>query len=229
MSRVARPRVPRDGQAHRGALQPALRLLLLPREGRPVPGQRLPHERRGHGGLHRADGAGAARAAGDARLAGRRADADGTRLLPAGTRGRSRPRARRHGRRAHAADQRRPARRRVVRVPRRERLPRRPQHRRAARAARRLPARPRRAAGLRQGRRGRPPPPEARRRVQRALHGQRGQRRPPARGLPLLPRRARRPLHPAHPHRRGRDAAGRRPARHGERRAACSRTTTAAS
>ena len=34
-------------------------------------------------GVHRADGAGAARAAGDDRLAGRRADADGARLLPA--------------------------------------------------------------------------------------------------------------------------------------------------
>ena len=78
-----------------------------------------------------------------------------------------------------------------------------------------------------QRRRGRPPPAEARRRVQRALHDQRGQRRPPARGVPLLPRRARRPLRPAHPHRRGRDAAGRRPTRHGDASAACSRTTTA--
>ena len=113
------------------------------------PGSELPHDERGHGGVHRADCAGAARTAGDARLAGRRADADGARLLPPGARGRGGPRARRHGRRAHAADQRRPARRRVVRVPGRERLPRRPQHRRAARAARRVPARPRRAAGLR--------------------------------------------------------------------------------
>ena len=129
-------------------------------------------------------------------------------------------------RRAHPPDQRHAARRRVVRVPRRERLPGRAQPRRPARAARRLPAGQGRAAGLRPGRRGRPPPAEARRRVQRPLHGQRRQRRPPARGLPLLPRRARRPLHPVHPDRRGRDAARRtssaRAACH--RAAACSRS-----
>ena len=166
---------------------------------------------------------------GDARLAGRRADADGARLLPAGARGRSRARARRHGGRAHAPDQRRAPRRRVVRLPRRERLPRRAQHRRPARPARRLPARPGRAAGLRPRRRGRPPPAEARRGVQRALHGQRRQRRAPARGLPLLPRRARRPLHPADPDRRGRDAAQRTAVRARSPTAACSPRTTAAS
>ena len=90
--------------------------------------------------------------AGHGRLAGRRADADGARLLP--------PRGRR------SKTYRMPGRQTVEHTLQtngllldddwcafftRERLPRRPERRRPARAARHLPGRPRRAAGLRPG------------------------------------------------------------------------------
>ena len=85
------------------------------------------------------------------RLAGRRADADGRRLLPAGRRaGRAAPPSRPDGA-AHHPDQRHAADRRVVRAAGRAPVPRRPQHRRAARAARPLPGRQAGRADLRQG------------------------------------------------------------------------------
>ena len=155
----------------------------------------------------------AARARGDDRLAGRRADADGARLLPPLGRARRALPAAGPARRVHDPDERHAARRRVGRVLRRARLPGRDLDRRPARDPRRLPRE--------QGRQGHVRPGHARargtcarrRRVERADHDPRRQRRPRARGVPLPARRVRRPLRPVHPDRRARD--GGRRGRHG--------------
>ncbi len=79
-------RLPRHGEAARRGLQPGLRLLLLPPQGGALPRQRLPHDRRAARDVRPPAHRGASRARGDLHLAGRRADADGARLLPAGRR-----------------------------------------------------------------------------------------------------------------------------------------------
>ena len=98
MTEHRRPSIPRHGQAHRVALQPALRLLLLPREVGALPRQRRADDRRGRGGVHPPNRRRAAGALRDAGVAGRRADADGPRLLPPRPRGRARRAARATGR-----------------------------------------------------------------------------------------------------------------------------------
>ena len=75
-------RVPPARQADGRGLQPRLRVLLLPVEGDALPGQPVPDGGRAARDLHAAADRGAAGAGGDDRLAGRRADADGPRLLP---------------------------------------------------------------------------------------------------------------------------------------------------
>ena len=82
---------PTDGARRRSTCWPSRRgrsatstaVLLLPVEGGAVPGRPVPDGRRPARDLHPADDRVAAAARGHDRLAGRRADADGRRLLPA--------------------------------------------------------------------------------------------------------------------------------------------------
>ena len=162
--------------------------------------------------LHPPADRGAPDARGHHRLAGRRADADGARVLPPGRGARKALCTARHDRAAHHPDQRHQGRRGLGALLRRERLPRGSQHRRAARAARRLPARQGRQADLRQGRARPRGATRARRPVERAHHRQRGQRGAPGRGLPLPARPVRLRVRAVHPD-RGASLQGRRPLR----------------
>ena len=99
-------------------LQPRLQVLLLPVEGDALPGQPLPDGRRACSStyIRQLLEAHSAAPRGHDRLAGRRADADGARLLPARRRARRAASARPGQRVAtHDPDQRHAARRRVVR------------------------------------------------------------------------------------------------------------------
>ena len=208
---TAPTRVPRPRQALGPDLQPRLLVLLLPGEGGALPGRPVPDVRRRPRHLHPAGDRVPARTGGHDRVAGRRAHADGPRLLP--SRGGLRRGVRRRPAAApHDPDQRHAAHRRVVRVPAREAT----SSSASASTARSAmhdayrvdkQARPDVRAGAGRAR----PPGRRRRRLERALHGARGEPGRAARGVPPLPRRARRPLHPVHPDRR----AGRR----GRRRA----------
>src|ERR1017187_6685200 len=72
--------LPCAGEADGSGVQPRLQVLLLPVEGGAVSGERLPDGGRSAGDLHPPT-AGVAAGAGDACVAGRRADADGARVL----------------------------------------------------------------------------------------------------------------------------------------------------
>ncbi len=128
-----------------------------------------------HPGAHRCP----PHARGDHRLAGRRADAHGPRVLPPGRGAGEAIRTARHDRPAHHPDQRHQDQRRLGALLRGQRLPRRPQRRRAARAARRLSPRQGRQAHVRQGHARSRGPARARRRVERADDRARRQRRAP--------------------------------------------------
>ncbi len=142
---------------------------------------------------------------GDDRLAGRRADADGGRLLPPlGRAGRAVSAAGAAGG-VHDPDERHAARRGVGGVLQGARLPGRDLDRRAAGAARRLPGEQGRQGLVRPGDARARPSARGGGRVERADDGARRQRRPRPRGVPLPARRVRRALHPVHPdHRAGR-------------------------
>ena len=182
--------VPRAGQADGGDLQPGLRLLLLPGQGGALPGQHVPDDRAGAGGLHLPTPGRAPHPRGDHRLAGRRAHDDGPGLLPARAGDRRAAPAPGPGHRAHDPDQCHPDRRRVGGVPGRARLPRRRLHRRAGAPARHLPAGQGRQADLRPGGPRAADPAGPRGPLERADHDQLRQRGPPAGGVPVPARRA---------------------------------------
>ena len=203
--------VPPAGEADGRGLQPRLLVLLLPLEGDALSGLALPDGRRAARGLRAAADRGAReRARGDGRLAGRRADDDGRRVLPPLGRAREPvPEARPEGR-LHDPDQRHAARRGVGRVLQGARVPGRDLDRRHARAARHLPRQQGRPRLVRPGD-PRPRPPEGRGcRVERAHDRARRERRPRPRGLPLPARRVRRAVRPVHPHHRARRRGRRR-------------------
>ena len=218
--------LPPAGEADRRGLQPRLLLLLLPLQGDALSGLAVPDGRRAARGLPAAADRGARpRARGADRLAGRRADADGARLLPPLGRARGAAPAAGAARGVHDPDERHAARRGVGRVLRRARLPGRDLDRRPARDPRRLPREQGRQGHVRPGHARAPAPARRRRGVERADHDPRRQRRPRARGLPLPARRVRRPLRPVHPDRRARDARPTRTARCPGARGATGRST----
>ena len=143
-------------------------------------------------------------ARGHDRVAGRRADADGPRLLPPLGRARRAVPQARPARGAHDPDERHADRRRVGCVLQGARLPRRDLDRRPARDPRRLPRDEGRPRHLRQGDAPGSAPARGGGRVERAHDDPRRERGPGRRGLPLPARRVRRALHAVHPDHRAR-------------------------
>ena len=153
----------------------------------------------------------AAGAGGDGRLAGRRADADGPRLLPPfGRARRALPRPR-PARRLHHPDERDAARRRSGRPSSRSTTSWSGSRSTARASCMTRTASTRAARVLRPGHARARAPARGRRGVERAHDRPRRERRPRPRGLPLPAGRVRRALRPVHPdHRAGRGGCRRR-------------------
>ena len=155
----------------------------------------------------------------DHRLAGRRADLDGSGFLQALDRAGRKIQKTRPDRAAHHPDQRHQDRRRMGGLLQAAQLPGRAERGRPAAAARCLPGEQGRLGHLRAGDARLAVPAEARGGRQHPVHGPCCQRRPPAGGLPLLPRRAESAVHAVHPHRRAGHAGDAAPGQPGLERA----------